>query len=198
MELDDLKQAWKGQDNKQTKKHHIMELIHQKSTGPIAALKTAYRKQMVFVIAIMSMIIATQGKNVDSISSNILFWTYMGFCLAMITAFFLNYRLTAKMERMDNPVKNNLEQHVAMLEQRLKWQLVGARFVLVFFIILLEVIPHYQHLRMLSTWHNLPALLRFSSYAAFLVLQYFMSRAITQKKFGKHLDRLKLLLQEMK
>lgn len=196
MELDDLKKAWKQDDNKQTTTTDIMELIHQKSKGPVGALKTAFRKQIFAVIALMSAVIATQAKNVDSVGSNLLFWTYMGFCCALIAGLYYNYRLTRKMDSMEGPVKSNLEQHVALLEQRLRWQMTGARVVLLFFILLLEVIPHYQHLRMLQTWHELSPLIRFPAYAAFLVFQYFLSRAVTYRKFGRHLQRLKDLLKE--
>ena len=197
MELDDLKQAWKQENNKQTKTPDIMELIHQKSKGPIASLKNAFRKQMMVVTAMMSVVIATQANNVDSISSNLLFWTFIGFSLSMILAFYYNYRYTGKMENMDEKVKDNLEHHVTMLEQRLKWQNIFARIVILLFIILLEVIPLYENVRMLNKWHALSPFIRFGSYAAYLVLQYFLSRAVTQKKFGKHLDRLKGLLKEI-
>ena len=142
MELDDLKQAWKQGENQQTKTPHIMELIHQKSKSPIASLKTAFRKQMIAVTTMMSVIIITFAKKVDSVSSNLLFWTYIGFCLALMTAFLFNYRLTRRMETMGEQVKANLEQHVSLLEKRLKWQAIGARIVILFFILLLEVIPH--------------------------------------------------------
>ena len=198
MELDDLKNTWKQDNQKQTKTPNIMEMIHQKSRGPIASLKTAFRKQMAAITVLMSMIIVTNARNVDSVSSNILFWSYIGFCLALIVAFYFNYRLTSKMESMDDRVKNNLEQHVALLEQRLKWQAIGARIVIVFFILLLEIIPHYQHLRMLDKWHSLSPWIRFFSYGAFFIFQYFIGNAVKKKRFGKHLDYLKNLLKELK
>jgi hypothetical protein len=198
MELDDLKKAWKQENSKQTKTPDIMELIHQKSKGPIASLKNSFRKQMMFVTAMMTIVIATQAGNLDSISSNILFWTFIGFCLAMIFTFYINYRQTGKMASMDDKVKNNLIQYVDRMEQRLKWQNTGARIVILILILLLEIIPHYQHVRMLDTWHSLHPLIRFSSYAAYLVIQYFISRSVTQRKFGKHLDHLKTLLREVK
>ncbi|RZK01761.1 MAG: hypothetical protein EOO46_19330 [Flavobacterium sp.] len=198
MELDDLKNTWKQDEQKQTKTPNIMEMIHQKSRGPIASLKTAFRKQMAAVTVLMSMIIVTNARNVDNISSNILFWTYIGFCIALIVAFYFNYQLTRKMETMDDRVKNNLEQHVSLLERRLRWQAIGARIVILFFILLLEIIPHYQHLRMLDKWHSLSPLVRFSSYAAFLVLQYFLSNAVKKNRFGKHIDHLKDLINELK
>lgn len=197
MELEDLKSAWKQEDTKPPKTTDIMQLIHQKSKGPVSSLKNAFRKQLFAVIALMSVVVATQAKNVDSVSSNLLFWSYIGFCLAMIGFLYLNYRLTRKMERMDEQVKQNLEQHLALLERRMRGQMISARVVTLFLILLLEVIPLYQHLRMLDTWHALPPAVRFSSYAAFLLIQYFLSRALTQRKFGRHLDHLKKLLQEV-
>ena len=198
MELDDLKKTWKQENQKQTKTPDIMELIHQKSKGPIASLKNSFRKQMIVVTALMSMVIATQAGNLDSISSNLLFWTFIGFCLAMILTFYVNYRQTGKMEAMDEKVKNNLMNYVYMMEQRLRWQNIGARVVILFLILLLEVIPLYQHVRMLDTWNSLSPLIRFSSYAAYLVFQYYISRSVTRRKFGKHLDHLKYLLKEVK
>jgi hypothetical protein len=197
MELDELKKAWKQDEKQQPQNQNIMELIHHKSKGPIASLKTAFRKQMSIVTVLMCMIIATNAKNVSSVSSNILFWTYIGFCLAMIAALYVNYRLTREMENMDENVKSNLEQHILLIEQRLKWQATGARIVILFFIFLLEIIPLYQQVRMLDKWHSLSPVIRFSSYAAYLAFQYFISRSIAQKKFGRHLDRLKELVKEL-
>ena len=198
MELDDLKRTWKQENQKQTKTPDIMELIHQKSRGPIASLKNSFRKQIIVVTALMSMVIATQAGNLDSTSSNLLFWTFIGFCLAMILTFYMNYRQTGKMEAMDEKVKNNLMKYVNMMEQRLRWQNIGARVVILFLILLLEIIPLYQHVRMLDTWNSLSPLIRFSSYAAYLVFQYYISRSVTRRKFGKHLDHLKSLLKEVK
>ena len=198
MELDDLKNTWKQEDTKQTKTPNIMEMIHQKSRGPVASLKTAFRKQMIAVTVLMSTIIISNARNVDSVSSNILFWSYIAFCLSLVFAMYFNYRLVAKMEKMDGQVKSNLEEHVSLLEQRMKWQNIGARIVILFFIVLLEVIPHYQHLRMLDKWHALSPAIRFSSYAAFMIFQYFLSNAVKRKRFGRHIDYLKQLLNELR
>jgi hypothetical protein len=198
MELDELKQAWNQEAEKQTTTPPIMELIHLKSKGPIASLKTAYRKQMIAVTALLSAVMVTQAKNVDSPASHLLFWTYVGFCFAMIAALYHHYRLTRKMETLEQPVKSNLEQYVALLERGMRWQSMGARLIILFFILLLEVIPLYQEVRMLDTWHALPPLIRAASYAAYLVFQYFLSRAITQRKFGRHLDHVKRLLGEVR
>lgn len=198
MELDDLKQTWKQVDKQSTQNQNIMELIHQKSKGPIASLKTAFRKQMRFMLVIMIALAVTNGRNLDNPASNVLFWTYIAFCTAVIILFYFNYRLTGKMEGMDGRVKNNLEIYIAMLEQRLKWQYIGVRIVALVFILLVEVLPFYWHARMLDKWHSLSPLIRFATYAVFLLFQYFASRSIMQRKFGQHLSHLKGLVKELK
>jgi hypothetical protein len=50
---------------------------------------------------------------------------------------------------------------------------------------------------MLDKWHSLPIVIRFATYAGFIILQYFLSKAVNQRKFGAHLDYLKKLLKEM-
>lgn len=94
-------------------------------------------------------------------------------------------------------MKNTLQEQVAVLETRLRRNLIGLRFVLLYFIVLLEVLPYFQHYRMLDKWHSLTPLLRFGMYAGFLLFQYFMSRRLYQYKFGSHLEYLKNLVSEM-
>jgi len=198
MELDDLKQAWQQADRQPAASPDVSELIHQKSRGSIALLRKAFRKQMLAVCALMAFFIATQARNVGSVSSHILFWTFLAFCGAMIGMLLWNYRLTHKMASMDARVVQNLEQHIALMEQRLRWQSIGARVVILFFILLLEVIPLYQHVRMLDTWHHLSPWIRFAAYAAYLAFQYVLSRTIAQRRFGRHLSHLKNLLNEIR
>ena len=102
-------------------------------------------------------------------------------------------------EMEDNPgiSQGNLEQQIWLLEKRISQNLTRIRIALLLFILLTEILPYFQQFRMLNKWHALSPIIRFSSYAAYLVIQYFVSRAVTQKKFGKHLDRLKGLLKEI-
>jgi hypothetical protein len=66
-----------------------------------------------------------------------------------------------------------------------------------FLCVLLEVVPFFQHCLMLDKWHSLPPLVRFGAYAAFLVLQYFLSRMVSERKFGAQVNCLKSLIKEM-
>ena len=197
MELDDLKQTWKETTIKKNKNTDIMDIMKHKSYGPIAALKREFRKQIVVMALLPLFLLITTVDDISKIYTNVLFWSYVAFCIGMIFFASVNYGIVKKMGTMDGMVRSNIEQQVDLLETRLKWKLVALRAVLLFFIVLLEVIPYFQHYSMLDKWHSLSPFIRFGAYAAFLVLQYFLSRMVSQRKFGGHIDYLKSLMKEM-
>ena len=197
MELDELKQTWKETTIKKNKNTDIMDLMKHKSYGPIAALKREFRKQIAVMALLPLFLLVTTIQDVTQVYTNVLFWSYVAFCLGMIIFALANYRIVKKMGAMDGMVKTNLEQQIDLLETRLKWKLIGLRMVGLFFIVLLETVPYFQHYRMLDKWHSLSPLIRFGAYAAFLLLQYFLSRMVSERKFGAHIKYLKSLMNEM-
>jgi len=197
MELDDLKQTWKQANIQKDKNTDIMDLMKHKSYGPIAALKREFRKQIIVMALLPLFLLFTTIDDLSQIFSNVLFWSYVAFCLGMVVFASANYRIVDKMGRMDRMVRLNLEQQIDLLEKRLKWKIVALRITLLFFIALLEIVPFFQHYRMLDKWHSLSPVIRFASYAALLVLQYFLSRIVSEKKFGAHVKYLKALMNEM-
>jgi uncharacterized protein involved in response to NO len=197
MELDDLKQTWKETNITKNKNTDIMDLMKHKSYGPIAALKREFRKQIVVMALLPLFLLFTTVDDISQIFTNVLFWSYAAFCLGMVIFASTNYRLVEKMGRMDGKVRLNLEQQIDLLEKRLKWKIVALRMTLLLFIVLVEVIPFFQHYRMLDKWHSLSPFIRFGSYAALLLLQYFSSRMVSERKFGAHIKYLKTLMNEM-
>lgn len=197
MELDDLKQAWKETSINTSKNKNIMDLIKHKSYGPIAALKREFRKQFVLMLVLPVFLLSTTINDISQITTNILFWSYVAFCLGMVVFAAANYRIVEKMGTMDDMVRSHLQQQLDLLETRLKWKVIGLRITLLFFIVLLEVVPYFQHYRMLDKWHSFSPVIRFGTYAGFLILQYFLSRAVSERKFGSHIRYLKSLMNEM-
>jgi len=197
MELDDLKNTWQQTPVIKNKNTDIMEILQHKSYGPVAALKRAFRKQIVLMFLIPLMLLATNSQDIHGVLTSILFWSYVAFCISIIAFAYYNYRIVSKMEGMDAMVKTNLEQQIHLLEKRAKWEVVGERGVLLFFIVLVEVLPYLQHYRMLDKWHNLPVAIRFGAYTVLLLLQYFLSKKIKERKVGRHLSYLKELVKEM-
>lgn len=198
MELDDLKNTWKQAEKKQIQTPDIMELIHQKSRGPLAALRHAFRKQMITIAVLMMAVTVANANNIETIPGYVLYFTYVAFCLSVILAFYFHYRQTGKMERMDKAVKTNLEEYIVQLEQRLNWQYTGSRLVVLLFIVLVEVLPLLYHARMLDKWHTVSPFIRYAAYAVYFLIVYIVSRRVKQRKFGQHLDYLKELLNAMR
>ena len=196
MELDDLKQTWKQSEVKNLNTD-IMKLIQHKSYGPIAALKREFRKQIIVMMILPVMLILTNADDISRVLTSVMFWSYVAFCLGIIVFAWYNYRIVKKMEVMDGMVKSNIEQQVNILETRLKWKVIALRIVLLYFILLTEIVPYFQHYRMLDKWHSLSPVIRFGSYAALLLLQYFLSAKVIRRKFGTHLNYLKDLMREM-
>jgi len=197
MELEELKQTWKETTIKKNKNTDIMDLMKQKSYGPIAALKREFRKQITVMALLPLFLLFSTIDDMSQIFTNVLFWSYVAFCAGMVVFGSANYRIVNKMGMMDGMVRYNLEQQIGLLETRLKWKLIALRIVLLFFVILVEIVPYFQHYRMLDKWHSLSPLIRFGSYAAFFVLQYFLSRIVSERKFGGHIKYLKALMSEM-
>ena len=197
MELDDLKESWKQTGQTNNKNTDIMELIQHKSYGPVAALKREFRKQMVVMALMPFLLISTNLNNVNNVFTSVLFWSYVILCIGLITFGYVNYRLAGKMEIMDGDLKSNLNQQINVLETRLQWKMIGLRVALIFFAVLFEVVPYFQHYRMLDKWHSLPIAARYATYAALLILQYFLSRRVNERKYGTHLTYLKKLADEI-
>jgi len=197
MELDDLKQAWNQKQSTKPLNTDIMELIQHKSYGPLAALKKAFRKQIVLMAIIPAYFIIFNVDDVHALLNNVILWSYIAFCLGVIIFSYYNYRIVNKMEGMDHMVKMNLEQQVDLLERRMKWKKTALIFALIFFILLIEIVPYFQHYRMLDKWHSLPVAIRYLAYAGLFVLQYFANTWVNERRYGRHLKYLKELAKEM-
>jgi len=197
MELDDLKQTWNQNQSTKPLNTDIMELIQHKSYGPLAALKKAFRKQIVLMAIIPAYFIIFNVDDVHALLNNVILWSYIAFCLGVIIFSYYNYRIVNKMEGMDHMVKMNLEQQVDLLERRMKWKKTALIFALIFFFLLIEIVPYFQHYRMLDKWHSLPVAIRYLAYAGLFVLQYFANTWVNERRYGRHLKYLKELAKEM-
>lgn len=197
MELDELKQLWQNEPVKNNTNTDIMQLIQRKDEGPLTELKSTYRKQMVLMATIPFVLIATNARDLDKVFTSILFWSYVAFCVATILFARYNYQIVKEMQLMDGLVKSNLEQQIALLEKRAKMEIVYLRAVLIFFAILVEVLPYFQHYVMLDLWHKLPFLVRISAYGGLFLLQYVLNKRLKERRVGRHLTHLKEVIGQM-
>lgn len=197
MELDELKEIWKETSLPSQSKKNIMEMIQHKSYGPLAALKRTYRKQIVAMCLIPFILFTANLQYVDRVLSSILFWAYVVFCFGIIVFASYNYRIVKKLQKMDGAVKSNVIHQIKLLEDRARQEVMGLRIVVLFFIALVEVIPYFQHSRMLDKWHSLSLFVRVTAYIGILILQFVVNRRLQKKRVISHLDYLKKLIQQM-
>jgi hypothetical protein len=197
MELDEIKQTWKNIKSDKSKSLNIVEMLQHKSYGPIAGLKREYRKQMMIMALVPFCLILTNAGALEMVFTSVMFWSYVAFCVAVVALSYYNYRTAGKMERMDGLVRENLDKQIGILEMRMKWSVTGGRIVLVYFIVLTEVLPYFQHFRMLELWHSVSPIYRLSAYAAILLTQHLVGQRVCQQRFGAHLRYLKELAKDM-
>jgi hypothetical protein len=197
MELDDLKQTWKEKTNQKPTNKNIMEMIQHKSYGPVAALKRSYRKQILVMLLMPFLLLATNLDDISRPLTSVMYWSYVVFCIGMATLAINNYLVANRMQRMDGLLKTNLEQQITLLQTRMKWTIIGLRLALLFFVVLAEVLPYFQYYRMLDKWRSLPMLTRYGVYVGLFIAQYFLNPLLLQYKFGRHLNSLKQLASEL-
>ena len=195
MELDDLKKSWN--QSQITHNQNIMSIIQHTSEGPVAALKRSFKKQIILMTLVPLMLVVTNLNNVLGVFNSILFISYVAFCLAVILFSLMNYAFVRKMEGRDVAVKSNLEGQVKILETRLRWHIVGFRLALLYFVVMVEIVPFLQDSRLLNVWHSIHPALRILCYILLFILQYYLSRKVSERKFGSHVRYLKELVKEM-
>ena len=197
MELDDLKQTWNTQTNDNTLNNDtLMQMIQHNSTGPLVGLKKAFSKQYRFIIIVAVFVLLQLTHGFTSINV-IMFTFYAALCAGLAYFFYSNYRLVKRMEKMDMEMKTTIQQQISLLETRLQWHLTAVRIALLVFIALIEILPLFQHSRMIDKWHILPAYIRILVYAGLIALQYFASRSISRRKYGNYLAHLKELATQL-
>jgi hypothetical protein len=197
MELDELKQTWKqAEATMKPANANIIELMQNKSYGPVAELKRRFRKQLIIIPFLVAIVINNLSIK-HNIFSDPIFWCYIAFCTFVCASFYFNYRLLNKMQCMDCMIKSNLEVQVKTLETRLQWHVKGVRIMLVFMIVLLEVLMYLNLEPSFHKWQLQPISIRFASYLALVVLQYFVSKLLFKRKYGNHLQYVKKLVAEL-
>jgi Ca2+/Na+ antiporter len=198
MELDELKQHWKQTDNiPSPDKQNIMDLIQNKSYGPVAELKRSYRRLMSVMILIPVAVFLTNLTNLDAMISSIIFWVYIAFCAGLFVYGWISYQTVKQMERTEQVVKEHLTKQLSILSTRLRQKLIFQWIALIVLIALTEIMPYFQDIHLLNSWHSLSPFIRFGAYAALLFLQQFATRRVAQARYGQHLERLSQLVKDM-
>lgn len=198
MELDDLKKTWKENTSNKITNTDIMELIQHKSYGPIAALKKAYRKQIINLVRVPLLLLLLSfiiKGDASKLLGSVLFWTFVAMCIVALANASYNYRIVSKMEGMNARVKDNLEQQINLLDTRLNKMITIEKWLMLIFISAVEFIPYFPG--MPDGIHSVNPMIRLGIYGLMLIYQYYIHKWILEKRYGDHIDYLKRLIKEM-
>src|ERR1700709_266088 len=102
MELDDLKQSWNEQSENELKNlnNNFMEMIHNKSYGPLAELKSKIKRQLVAFPLLIAIFIYNVIKRPDIFKEMLPLMSYFGFCIFILAGFYWsNYKLIDRMQQ---------------------------------------------------------------------------------------------------
>src|SRR5438477_4761819 len=127
MKLDELKHLWQKTEQQKPLNKSIMEMIQNRSYGPVAALKREFRKQMVIMGVLPFILLFTNADDISKPLTSILFWAYVVLCISVILFAFRNYRIADEMSSMGGMVKTTLEHHISLLQKRIQQLYIGLR-----------------------------------------------------------------------
>jgi hypothetical protein len=205
MELDDLKQAWQQQTPKDTGVHNdknIIDMVQNKSYGPLANLKEQFERNFFLIIIAYGVFIFDIIMNTphwQKIYDDFPFFVWIASLITIISIVTLiwDYILIRKMQTTQEPLKNNIEHNLAFIDKSMKIQRWGGMLVLPLLFVMIEIIMHQHKNSNFKDWYNVPVYFRMLAYIACMALLYFWSRYLYKRKFGKHIDFMRDMLRKM-
>ncbi|MFT3949098.1 MAG: hypothetical protein QM763_19190 [Agriterribacter sp.] len=205
MELELLKEIW---DEAQSKNHphvHISTGVLQKSATSQQKIITAIKRNLFVEVIIVLLCVSAIavfyftafGGNFREVS-----WMYMVLATGFLWYYYKKNKLLKEMQVTALKVKANIEVQLSVLEKYIRLYLVAGTLlvpvVLAFFYILL----FYKHIVIFPSLQSLTGNMDFTlGYIVFsiffTIVLYYLYRWYIYKLYGKHIARLKTLLNEM-
>jgi hypothetical protein len=204
MELDQLKDIWKGLDE-QVVNHktdeQILAMLNKKSKSPIAKIKRNLRWEFAIMIVSYSIMIlyyfmAFNGK-LREVS-----WFMIAIALMFMVYYYRKDKLLTEMQCVSCQVKSNLERQVHTLEKYVKFYLIAGTTLipicLIFFGYLFNKdVSHDSHgsLSSVPWWKTIAV---WTTGAVILTVPiYFLNAWTVKKLYGNHIRKLKSIISEL-
>lgn len=197
-----MKQVWQEQEAPRTK--GLNEIIGKRSSSPIAKMKRNLIIELIFVCLgfgsiIIYYLLEFQGR------FQVISWVYGAMSVLFFVYFYFKYKLLHQMECMSCQVKSNLSRQVATLEKFTHFYLIAGTaaipLVIVFFYFFETIyFPKGKGL-FLHPSESTTTLRSLISLLLILVLStvpmYFLNKWYIRKLYGKQIERLKQMLEQM-
>lgn len=194
MELDDLKESWKKDNEKSNLNLNIMELIQRKSGGPIAVLKKIFKKKFL-VLTMVTCTLAMQ--NITLWNNDLMMWLFIGFCGLIDGYYYTRYNLLDDMQVLDMAVSNNIQKQVAILEKGFVFHLAILQVMPVIFAIVLEILMYHHQEPFFADWYGQPVYLRVACYTGLVGVFFIVKQYTIDRNFSRHIKYLKELSTQL-
>ena len=206
MELEDMKDLWNEEDKTgKLPDNKISEIIRKPSQGPVARMKRNLRYELVTVILGFGFIAGYYFIAFDS-KYILISWVYAFFIALFCFYFIRKNRLLENMQCSSCHLKSNLELQVKMLEKYIRFYLISGTAVIPLLMIFLGILLYYKKpglanenilypsadnplWKFLFTW--------FILLSVTTMIIYFLNRFYVNKLYGRHIKRLKQLLEQI-
>jgi len=208
MDLDQLKDIWKGLDEPvagRQGKQEILNMLKKRSQGPIAKMKRNLLFELISVIILYSALITHYLTAFDHELQSVA-WFLLVIGVLFLVYYFLKNKLLNEMQQVSGKVRFHLERQVITLEKYVRiYMIAGVIMVpvcLAFFgWIFYNQVEDFSKSSILfpsdtnSLWKVILAWLILT--LALIIPVYFAYVWILNKMYGKHIDKLKQIIKEM-
>jgi hypothetical protein len=204
MELDNLKELWQHQEPGMAPEN-LKHMLGKKSNSPIAKMKRNLLWELgVVVIAygLSAVFFFTAWEGEFSSVS----WLYIFMGIFFSAYYIRKYKLLKDMECMACQVRSNLDKQIHTLEKYIKFYLFAGTAILpviiIFFYWFLQTqLRSVNHEAFVLASENVTAFKSALTWITITViltfLYYFLNKWYVSKLYGKHVDKLKYMLDQM-
>ncbi|WP_162915789.1 hypothetical protein [Paraflavitalea soli] len=171
-----------------------MELIQQKSHGPAAALKKAFKKQLLIIPTLVILVgdaVINPSRQTDPFFS-----LFFGITVLTMVFFAVAYFTLRNMGKTDAPVVDQLKRQLRSLQDMMLFYRIISLAGVLMLVIFLEVFKDLWTGTAVANWYEVGLWLRIPAYGGLLFSAYVVFNRIYQKDYGQHLDELKKSLSE--
>jgi hypothetical protein len=207
MELDSLKEIWKETDMKQpvaVANEEIAAMLNKSSSNPIARMIRNVLVETILIIVLFGAVAAYYFIAYNGRFSTIA-WVYVVLAAFCTFYYYRKWKLLHNMQCIACQVKSNLKKQVNTLEKYLRLYFFWGTAMVPIVFIFLALLFYYQFpqgtLRpvlpppaeiTVTTWVAWTAFL-----VVFTIIAWYGNRYYVKRLYGKHIQQLKRLLEQM-
>jgi len=204
MELDQLKKIWQQEPSATKEDQQLLQLLRKRSNNPIARMKRNLLFELIAIVALYGATIVYYAYAFHGTMSEVS-WFMVVIALSFLLYYYMKNRLLNKMECVACQVKSNLQRQVNTLEKYVKFYLIVgtalAPITIIFFgwLFYIKFPAKTNSIFYLSGnyawWQTTFAWLIF--FIVFTVPIYYVNKWYVKRLYGRHIQKLKELLNEM-